>query len=67
MQDPMGVSGYISPCSTGPKLAEAKRKLSNALTRARKACDARMSGKIKNAFYWWNMVYNGKFPRYYYQ
>lgn len=66
MQDPMGISGYISPCSTGPKLAEAKRKLSNALTRAQKACDASMSGNIKGAFYWWSLLYNGKFPGYYY-
>ena len=66
MQDPMGISGYISPCSTEAKLVEARSKLSTALTRSQKACDARRSGNIQNAFYWWDMLYNNKFPRYYY-
>ncbi len=66
MQDPMGISGYISPCSTSAKLIEARSKLSPALTRAQKAYRARRSENIKTAFYWWNMLYNGKFPSYYY-
>ena len=66
MQDPMGISGYISACSTKTKLKQGKSKFSTALTRAQKACDARKSGNIQNAFYWWNMLYNGKFPSYYY-
>lgn len=66
MQDPMGISGYISPCSTKAKLVEARSKLSTALTRAQKACEANKSGNLQNAFYWWDMLYNGKFPNYYY-
>ncbi len=66
MQDPMGISGYISACSTKTKLKQGKSKLSTALTRAQKACHARKSGNIKNAFHWWNMLYNRKFPSYYY-
>lgn len=66
MQDPMGVSGYIAPCSTKTKLSNAKSKLATALIRAEKACEASVRGDIITAFYWWNLVYNGKFPNYKY-
>lgn len=66
MRDPMGICGHIKPCSTDKKLKKAKSKLSTALTRAEKACDAKKSGNIENAFRWWNMLYNRKFPSYYY-
>lgn len=67
MQDPMGISGYIHPCTTKAKRKEMRSKLSTALTRVQKAYIAKKNGNIKNAFYWWNMLYNGKFPRYYYR
>ena len=66
MQDPKGISGYISPCSTDTKLADAKSKLSTALNRAQKARDAENKDDIKEAFEWWDMLYNGNFPSYYY-
>ena len=66
MQDPKGISGYISPCSTDTKLEDAKSKLSTALYRAQKAYDARVEGKIKEAFEWWDLLYNYNFPSYYY-
>ena len=66
MQDPMGISGYISPCSTDTKFEDAKSKLSTALTRAKNACDAEDDGKTKEAFDWWNRVYGYNFPSYYY-
>lgn len=66
MQDPMGISGYISPCSTQVQLDDAKSKLATALTRAQKARDAEDRGDTKDAFYWWNLLYNGQFPSYYY-
>ena len=66
MRDPMGICGHIKPCSTGKKLKKAKSKLSTALNRAQKACDARRSGDIEGVFYRWNMLYNRKFPNYYY-
>ncbi len=67
MQDPMGISGYIRPCSTKTKLRNAKSKLTTALTRAQKAYTAKQNGNTKDAFGWWNMLYNGKFPRCYYR
>ena len=65
MQDPMGISGYINPCFTQVQLDDAKSKLATALTRAQKARDAEVRGDIKDAFYWWNLLYNGQFPSYY--
>lgn len=62
----MGISGYISPCSTDAKLEDAKSKLSTALTRAQYACDAESKGKIEEAFRWWDRLYNYKFPSYRY-
>ena len=67
MQDPMGVSGYISPCSTQAQLDDAKSKLATALTRAQKARDAEVRGDTKEAFDWWNLLYAGNFPSYYYR
>ena len=66
MQDPMGISGYISPCSTQTQLDDAKSKLATALTRAQKARDAEARGDTKDAFCWWNLLYNEQFPSYYY-
>ena len=65
IQDPMGISGYVSPCRTVAQLNEAKSKLATAASRARKATAAERSGNIKDAFYWWNLVFDGRFPRYY--
>lgn len=65
MQDPMGVAGYIYPCNTEAFKQEALSKLSTAVTRAEKARDAELTNETKIAFYWWNLLYNSKFPRYY--
>lgn len=65
MQDPMGISGYISPCSTQAKLDDAWSKLSTALSRAENALEAKNRGDFKGAFNWWNLVYDNKFPSYY--
>ncbi len=65
MQDPMGISDYISACSTQAKLDNALSKLSTALSRAEKAIAAKGKGDIWSAFYWWNLVYDCNFPSYY--
>lgn len=64
MQDPQGISGYISPCSTQAKLDEATSKLKTALTRADKAETARLDGKVRDAFSWWSLAFNGHFSEY---
>ena len=66
MQDPMGVSGYISPCKTDAFHTDALSKLFTALTRANKARAAADAGNIQDAFDWWRLLYNDQFPAYYY-
>ena len=65
IQDPVGISGYIQPCISAANLATAKRRLRIASARARKACKAEKNENTKMAFNWWNLLYKGKFPRYY--
>lgn len=65
IQDPVGVSGYVSPCRTEAQLNVAKSKLATAVKRAAKAKAAEKSGEIKDAFFWWNLLFDGKFPSYY--
>lgn len=65
IQDPMGVSGLISACPTKAKLDDVKSKLATALSRAEKALEAKNKDNVKDAFDWWNLVYDGNFPSYY--
>ena len=65
MQDPVGVSGYISACSTEAKKEDALSKLQTALTRAENARDAAYREKISEAFDWWRLLYDYEFPPYY--
>jgi hypothetical protein len=64
IQDPMGISGYISPCSTEAKKDEALSKLQTALKRAEYARSEESANRIPDAFYWWNMVFANQFPAY---
>ena len=65
ISDPMGISGYISPCKSKVYLESAKSKVSTALSRATKACKAKERDNIKDAFAWWNMLFGCKFPSHY--
>ena len=66
IQDPMGVSGYISACKTEAMRNDALSKLGRALTRATSAREAKEKGNISAAFDWWRLVYADEFPTYYY-
>lgn len=66
MQDPMGVSGLISPCGSAAQKADALSKLGTAATRAEKALQAEQNQNISGAFDWWRLLYNDWFPTYYY-
>jgi hypothetical protein len=66
MHDPMGFSGYINPCRSTATHAEAYSKLCTAATRAEKAREAENNLDTKNAFEWWQLLYNNKFTNYYY-
>lgn len=63
MQDPVGISGYVYPCTDAWK-EEALSRVSTAIGRAEKARDAENADKVADAFYWWNLVFNGYFPSY---
>jgi len=66
MQGPKGVSRYISACASEAKKTDALSKLSTAKTRAEKAREAESAGKTSEAFDWWNKLFSGNFPSYYY-
>lgn len=65
IQDPMGVSGYISACKTEALRRDALSKLETALTRATNAKEAVEKDKISDAFDAWRLLYNYEFPTYY--
>lgn len=66
MRDPTGFSGYISACKTEAQERDALTRLSTATARAEKAVAASSDGDISSAFDWWRLVYDDKFPTYYY-
>ncbi|NWO07535.1 MAG: nucleotidyltransferase [Alteromonadaceae bacterium] len=66
IRDPKGISGMIHPCSSAANKQTALSKLRSAKVRAQKARDAENSGNIREAFEWWDKVFSGKFPSYYY-
>lgn len=61
MQDPTGVSGYISACRSDVLRADALSKLNTAATRAEKAREAADKTAISDAFDWWRLLYNDWF------
>jgi hypothetical protein len=65
MQDPMGVSGYISACKTVAMKQDALSKLDTAATRAEKALELSKKEKVSDAFDYWRLLYNDEFPTYY--
>jgi hypothetical protein len=62
MNDPKGKGGRFSACSSPAKKTTALSNLKTAAARARKATDAQLAGDIPNAFAWWNLLFNKKFP-----
>ena len=65
IQDPAGVSGYISPCSSQANHDDAVSKLKTAVRRAENANKAEEDEDIKTAFDWWDKLYAYEFPSYY--
>lgn len=63
MQDPLGLSGYIYPCTDAVK-PTALSRLSTAVTRAEKAYLSGSAGKVQGAVEWWGKLFNGYFPNY---
>jgi hypothetical protein len=65
MQDPAGVSGYISATKSDAAYKDALSKLDTAAARAEKAREAATAERISEAFDWWRLLYNYEFPTYY--
>lgn len=64
IQDPKGVSGYVGTGVTYTQKADALSKLQTASSRATNARQAEQAGKTADAFYWWNLFFDGHFPAY---
>lgn len=64
IEDPLGISGAISACSSDSQLEDAESKLLTAHVHAELAREAERKGDIPSAFYYWNRLYNGRFPSY---
>ncbi|MFK5893641.1 MAG: nucleotidyltransferase [Pseudomonadota bacterium] len=65
IQDPKGVSGLINPCKTKAQKTDAISKLGTAKTRVANARSYEEKKGIKNAFYYWDLFFDSKFPSYY--
>lgn len=65
MNDPTGATGSIRPCSSDANKRDALSKFNTAATRAKKALDAASDGKVRDAFYYWDLLFGGQFPAYY--
>lgn len=65
IQDPMGISGYISPCKSDNAYNDALSKLKTAATRAEKAREAAEKNNFSEAFDYWRLLFDNNFPSYY--
>tara|TARA_B100000745_G_scaffold52942_1_gene31475 strand:+ start:5866 stop:6741 length:876 start_codon:yes stop_codon:yes gene_type:complete len=66
MNNPAGIPGSTQACRSAAAKVEAMSKLNTALRRANNARDCESSGNIKDAFYWWNLLFDHNFTSYYY-
>ena len=64
IRDPKGISGLISPCRTDYQRSQAKSRVATALSRARNARAMERQGRTRDAYYWWNKLYDNRFPGY---
>ena len=51
-------------CATERQKTDALSKLQTALARANHARDAEDDQRIRDAFDWWDLVFDGHFPAY---
>jgi hypothetical protein len=65
MNDPTGATGRIQPCSSDASKRDALSKLSTAVSRAYNALEAHKKSDDSSACYYWDQLFNGKFPAYY--
>lgn len=63
MRDPVGLAGYIRPCTDAVK-PTALCRLATAVTRAQKAVDLERVGLTEEAFHYWDLLFGKGFPSY---
>lgn len=64
INDPAGISGSVAACTSFLDQVSTLSKVEEAARSAAKAREAEAGGSIRDAFYWWDRVFNGKFPAY---
>lgn len=64
INDPAGITGSVVACDSFLDQVSAQSKVEEAARHAAKAREAEAGGSIRDAFYWWDKVFNGKFPAY---
>lgn len=62
MNDPSGATGRIRACSSQATRESALTKLSRAAARSRLALEAHKDGKLDDAYYYLDKLFNGHFP-----
>ncbi len=62
MNDPKGLAGRFSACSSDAKAQEARSKVTTASVRARKALDAYQKSDVNSAFYYLDLLFGNRFP-----
>lgn len=66
VDDPAGASGKVAACSTTAQKEDALSKVDTAASRSRSAKESEDAGKLGEAFAWWDLLYDGRFPSYFY-
>lgn len=62
MNDPLGHSSRIYPCSTDAKATEAFSKLNSVVSRTTKAVAAEQDNDPSNAYYYFDLAFGGQLP-----
>jgi predicted nucleotidyltransferase len=63
LQDPVGISGWVTAASTQAKRDALATSLRDSAAHARSAHLAELNGDTEEAIRQWNIVFNGCFPR----
>jgi hypothetical protein len=66
VDDPAGKSGKVEACRTSLQKEDALEKVEDAWWRAKNARVCEEDGDVLGGFDWWDLVFDGNFPSYYY-
>lgn len=62
VQDPLGISGHVRTARTEAQVVASQGHVAYAVDKAVEAINAERGGNVANARYYWDMVFNGRFP-----